>query len=284
MTHASTPTRADSPARAGAPADSGADSPGPSYSRVVFVMVQPSHPGNVGAAARAIKTMGFGELLLVAPRLPDIAAQPEAVALASGAGDVLAGARVCATLQEALASVSLAFALTARPRDLGPPACDIRQAARLGRRHLDEHPQGRVAVVLGTERAGLTNEQIALCQRVCHIPANPEYSSLNVAQALQLAAWELRYALLEEEGLPATGAPRRPGSEPAAGQAVQALLEHWEQALVAIGFLDPQHPKKLMPRMRHLYGRAGLTRDEVDMLRGVCTAMLDTARRAVPPR
>jgi len=132
--------------------------------------------------------------------------------------------------------------------------------------------------VLGTERAGLTNAQIALCQRICHIPANPEYSSLNVAQALQLAAWELRYALLQAQGgamLPASTAHQPdPGAAPATGEAVQAFLAHWEQALVHVQFLDPAHPKKLMPRMRHLFSRSALTRDEVDMLRGVCTAML----------
>lgn len=259
------------------------------YSRVCFVMTQPSHPGNVGAAARAIKTMGFADLVLVEPRMPDIAARPEAVAMASGATDVLAQARVCATLEQALADVTLAFALTARPRDLGPPACDIRQAARMGREHLDAHPEARVAMVVGTERAGLTNAQIDLCHRVCHIPANPAYSSLNVAQALQLAAWELRYALMmpdgREQSLSPVGrahsgaAPRHAGAEPASGQAVQAFLAHWEQALVEVGFLDPAHPKKLMPRMRHLFARAGLTRDEVDMLRGVCTAMQAAARR-----
>ena len=250
-------------------------------------MAQPSHPGNVGAAARAIKTMGFSELVLVEPRWPDIAARPEAVALASGASDVLAGARLCGTLQEALAPVTLSFALTARERDLGPPPCDIREAGRLARDHLASDPQGGVAVVLGTERAGLTNEQIALCHRICHIPANPEYSSLNVAQALQLAAWELRYALLEpgvdrEPAGPPAAEPRRAGDRPATGEQVQALIEHWRQALVAVGFLDPAHPKKLMPRMRHLFSRSALTRDETDMLRGVCTAMLATARRARP--
>jgi len=245
-------------------------------------MVQPSHPGNVGSAARAIKTMGFAELALVEPRLPDMAAQPEAVALASGAVDVLESARVYATLEEALAPVTLAFALTARVRDLGPPPCDIRQAAALAGRHLDETADGQVAVVLGTERAGLTNAQIALCHRICHIPANPEYSSLNVAQALQLAAWEMRYALLSAEGgslLPTAPGQADPGAQPASGEAVQALLAHWEEALVAVKFLDPAHPKKLMPRMRHLFSRQALTRDEVDMLRGVCTAMLATARR-----
>jgi tRNA/rRNA methyltransferase len=253
------------------------------FSRVRFVMVQPSHPGNVGSAARAIKTMGFGQLVLVEPRYPDMTEQPEAIALASGAGDVLAGASMHATLEEALAPVTLAFALTARVRDLGPPPCDIRQAAELARQHLDGHEQGQIAIVLGTERAGLTNAQIAACHRICHIPANPEYSSLNVAQALQLAAWELRYALLTGQGEsllpPSPALSPNPGADPASGEAVQALLAHWEEALVAVKFLDPKHPKKLMPRMRHLFSRSALTRDEVDMLRGVCTAMLATVRK-----
>ena len=149
-------------------------------------MVNPSHPGNVGSAARAIKTMGFSELVLVGPKFADVTTQPEAVALASGALDVLENARIHDTLEEALAPVTLAFALTARVRDLGPPPCDIRQAADLACAHLAETAEGCTAIVLGTERAGLTNEQIGLCHRICHIPANPEYSSLNVAQACLL--------------------------------------------------------------------------------------------------
>ncbi|NYT25885.1 RNA methyltransferase [Alcaligenaceae bacterium] len=252
-------------------------------------MVQPSHPGNVGAAARAIKTMGFGDLCLVAPQLDDMARRPEAIALASGATDVLENACIVPTLADALAPVTLAFALTARPRFLGPPPCDIRVAADLARRHLNEVSAGSVAIVLGTERSGLTNDDIGLCQRVCHIPANPEYSSLNVAQALQLAAWELRYALLAETGvtLPATLGKADPGAEPASGARVHALLEHWEEAMVAVKFLDPAHPKKLVPRMRHLFARNALSNDEVDMLRGVCTAMIKAARIAYagnPPR
>jgi len=255
------------------------------FSRVRFIMTEPSHPGNVGSAARAIKTMGFGQLVLVAPRTPDMTRHPDATALASGAGDVLAAAQVVDTLAEALAPVTLAFALTARARDLGPPACDIRQAAGLGRAHLDAHAEACVAVVLGTERAGLTNAHIALCQRICHIPANAAYSSLNVSQALQLAAWELRYALLatpnatQADQLRLSAVPTR-GTRPASSAATQAFLAHFEQALVAVRFLDPAHPKKLMPRLRHLFGRAGLSQDEVDMLRGVCTAMLATAAQA----
>lgn len=264
-------------------------------------MVQPSHPGNVGSAARAIKTMGFSELVLVAPKFADMTRQPEAIALASGADDVLAATRTCDTLEQALAPITLACALTARPRDIGPPAADIRSTATIARAHLDAHPDAHVAIVLGTERAGLTNEQIGLCHHICHIPANPDYSSLNVAQALQLAAWEMRYALIS--GQIATPAPdasdsemarvpasRKSGSAtaergaaPASGEAVHALMTHWEQALVAVEFLDPAHPKKLMPRMRHLFNRNALTQDEVDMMRGVCTAMIRIAGRRHKP-
>ncbi|MBZ1351253.1 RNA methyltransferase [Alcaligenaceae bacterium LF4-65] len=258
----------------------------PDFSRVRFVMTEPSHPGNVGSAARAIKTMGFDDLVLVSPKTEQITTQPEAIALASGASDVLAAALTVNSLQEALAPITLAFALTARDRELGPPACDIREAAHLTQAHLAQHPNARVALVVGTERSGLTNEHIELCHRVCHIPANPAYSSLNVSQALQLGAWELRYALLNAQTAPnalsasltnnRTSKDR--GGQPASSQAVQALLTHWQEALEVVGFLDPEHPKKLMPRMRHLFNRGDLTQDEVDMWRGVCTAMIATAR------
>lgn len=256
------------------------------FENILFVMHRPSHPGNVGAAARALKTMGFGQLALVAPKQADVQQHPDAIALASGATDVLSQARCFDTLEQALADTTLAIALTARPRDLGPPSSDIRQAAQLGHAHLQANGSNRVAFVLGTERTGLSNADIALCQRVCHIPANPEYSSLNVSQALQLAAWELRYALLAQSTqplLPETGKASLPaGGLPASHEQVQALLTHWEEAMVAVGFLDPAHPKKLMLRMRHLLTRSDLTRDETDMLRGVCTAMLKTARSASP--
>ncbi len=270
------------------------------FSRVRFIMTEPSHPGNVGSASRAIKTMGFEDLVLVAPKTPEIALQPEAIASASGASDVLARAQIFDTLKEALAPVTLAFALTARERELGPPACDIREAAHMAQAHLREHPEGCVALVVGTERSGLTNAHIALCHRVCHIPANSAYSSLNVSQAMQLGAWELRYALLQSQAtqgslgtlntpsVPPISllAPKPPakdrGSQPASGEAVQALLTHWQEALEAVQFLDPEHPKKLMPRMRHLFNRTDLSRDEVDMWRGVCTAMIATARRNRP--
>lgn len=250
------------------------------FARVRFIMVSPSHPGNVGSAARAIKTMGFHALHLVNPELAGVLSHPDAIALASGAADILAQARIHTSLADALGPATVAFALTARARALGPPPCDIRQAAGQSALHLADTASGCVAMVMGTERSGLSNEDITLCQNVCHIPANPEYSSLNVSQALQLVAWELRYALLPMTGqprLPDTHARHDPGADPASSARVQAMLAHLEQALVEVGFLDPQHPKKLLPRMRQLLTRARPSSDEVDMLRGMCTAMIKTA-------
>lgn len=255
----------------------------PAFARIRFIMVRPSHPGNVGAAARAIKTMGFHELYLVAPRYPHMGTHADATALASGATDILDNLQEVATLEEALQNCTLTFALTARPREMGPPASDIREAATLSSAHMDSHGNARIAFVLGTERAGLDNEHIALCHRICHIPANSNYSSLNVAQAAQLVAWELRYAFITASGgplLPDTHGAPDPGRAPAPSQDVQALIDHLEHALIAIQFLDPEHPKKLMLRLRHLISRSELSRDETNMLRGICTAMIKTSRKA----
>jgi tRNA/rRNA methyltransferase len=225
--------------------------------------------------------MGFSDLWLAAPQTPHLTTAPEAIALASGAVDILTHTQVVGELGQALAPVTLSFALTARARDLGPPACDIREAALLAHQHLQQNPTNQVAMVFGAERAGLTNEQVSLCQRVCHIPANPHYSSLNLSQALQLVAWELRYALIHQsERLPSTpDLNPDPGKTPASSESIQALLAHWQEALIAVKFLDPNHPKKLVMRMQHLFHRSDLTREEVDMLRGLCTAMLKTANR-----
>lgn len=254
----------------------------PLFNHIRFIMVEPSHPGNVGAAARAIKTMGFSQLCLVKPKLPTIITHENAIAMASGATDVLNNAVIVDSVEQALAPVSLAFALTSRPRYIGPPAKTIRQSAEISASHLTTYPAAQIAIVLGTERTGLENNDINQCQYVCYIPANPEYSSLNVAQALQLAAWEMRHALLEQFDLHQD--LRTPGKQiesdlPATQEQLQAFLHHWEQSLIAIDFLDPSHPKKLLLRMQQMFTRNQLSQNEVAMLRGVCTAILKTSRK-----
>lgn len=254
----------------------------PIFHQIRFIMVEPSHPGNVGAAARAIKTMGFSQLYLVKPKSPLIITHDDAIAMASGATDILEHAVVVGSLAQALAPVSLAFALSSRPRYIGPPSKTIRQSAELSAEHLHQHPNTEIAVVLGTERTGLENHHINQCQYSCYIPANPDYSSLNVAQALQLAAWELRYALLDSfdlpQHLPAPGKPVERDA-PATQAQVHDFLLHWEQALVALDFLDPSQPNKLPLRMQQLFTRKELSKNEVAMLRGVCTAILKTAAK-----
>lgn len=251
------------------------------FNRVHFIMVSPSHPGNVGSAARAIKTMGFNQLHLVAPSNPDILQHTDAHALASGAQDILAKTKIHASLKDAIANTSLAFGLTARPRALSTPACDIRQAANFAKNEL-QNTHGEIAFILGTERFGLSNHELDLCQYTCHIPANPEYSSLNVSQALQLAAWEMRYALFsltDMDFMPHTNGQPDPGNEPADNSKINAMLDHLEQAMIAVNFLDPKHPKKLMPRLHHMFNRNHLSQDEVAILRGLCSAMITSTKQ-----
>ena len=233
-----------------------------------FVLIGTSHPGNVGAAARAMKVMGFTDLVLVAPRFADVLQQVEAVAMASGATDVLANARIVATLAEALDGVSFACATAMTPRDFGPPT-------RAPRELLAELAPGtqRVAFVFGSERFGMSNDDVYRCHVCLSIPTVPEYGSLNLAQAVQLLAYDWRQAL---GGFPVQ--PRTVDAKRADGVAVQGLLDHWQQALVDIEFFDPLVPRKLIPRLQQLLNRAQLTEEEVHILRGVARA-IDKARR-----
>jgi tRNA/rRNA methyltransferase len=244
-----------------------------------FVLVEPSHPGNVGAAARALKTMGFSRLVLVAPRVPHVQSDPEAIAMASGADDVLAGAHVVPTLADALNGVQWSVALTARSREYGPPQLVPRAAAAHAREHA---AHGDIALVFGNERTGLSNEDVERCSLLAHIPANPAYSSLNLAQAVQVLAYELRTAYLGAAGL---GAPAASGAGGAGGQGaahaslapsddIEGMFTHLESALVALEFLDPANPKKLMSRLRRLFARSGLEREEVNIVRGIAKHIL----------
>lgn len=240
--------------------------------RIVVVLVAPSHPGNVGATARALKVMGLSRLVLVRPRYADVLTQPDAIAFASGAVDVLERAIVHATLDAALADVTHAIALSARDREFAPPSSNPRDAARhaigLAR------DAGLVAFVFGSERYGLDNDDVLRCQSRCRIETASDYGSLNLAQAVQLIAYECRLATLADAPASAAEVP------PATHAEREALFEHLERGLSAIGYLDPEAPKKLMPRLRRLFARAGLERDEVQWLRGIAKAMLRTAEEA----
>lgn len=234
-----------------------------------FVLINTSHPGNVGATARAMKVMGFRELVLVAPRFPDVLVQEETVAMASGAADILVRARVVATLEEALEGVTTACATAMTPRDFGPATRAPREAMPA----LAREP-GRVAFVFGSERYGMSNEDVWRCHLCLSIPTHPDYGSLNLAQAVQLIAYDWRQALGGFDVVPRT-AP----VQPATVEAVQGLLAHSREALVHLGVLDPAAPRKLMPRLNQLLNRAQLTQEEVHILRGIAREIL----KATPP-
>jgi tRNA/rRNA methyltransferase len=232
-----------------------------------FVLMHTSHAGNVGAAARALKVMGFAELVLVRPREPNLAGRAEAIALASGATDVLRNVRVVASLDEALDGIHYACATAMTPRDFGPPTA----APREWLPPLAVTTQ-RVAFVFGSERFGLANDDVYRCHACLSIPADVRYGSLNLAQAVQLVAYEWRLAL---GGF--TVAPRTPPVQRADMVAVQGVIDHWSEVLVRIGYLDPDAPKKLLPRLQQLLNRAQLTNEEVHILRGIARAA-DTRR------
>lgn len=232
-----------------------------------FVLMHTSHAGNVGAAARAIKVMGFADLVLVQPRFPDVLVHEETVALASGAADVLTRARVVATLGEALDGITHAVATAMTPRDFGPPvhaprALFAELAPRL--QAAGEH----VAFVFGSERYGMANEDVWRCHACVSIPTAPGYGSLNLAQAVQLLAYEWRQALGGYDVVARTAEPKI-----ADMPAVDGVLAHWREVLVQIGYLDPAAPKKLTPRLQQLLNRAQLTTEEVHILRGIARAV-----------
>lgn len=233
------------------------------------MLVRPSHPGNIGAAARAMKTMGFGRLVLVAPkRFPD----PQAEAMASGAGDVLAAARVVDSLPVALEGVTLALALTSRRRDLATAPQWARAAASELAKVLAT--PNEVALVFGNETTGLSNEELAFCNRWAMIPANPAYTSLNLAAAVQILCYELRLAIEAAGGAVSPAPTFTLAGLPATHEEVEGLFAQLESAAIASGFLDPEKPGRLMLRLRRLFARAGLEKEEVNILRGLLASFL----------
>ena len=234
------------------------------FAGVRVVLSRPTHPGNIGAVARAMKTMRLRHLWLVAPRrFP----APEANALAAGAEDVLEQATICQTLAEAVRDCHLVVGASVRARRIGWPALAPAEAAR---RLIDATAAGSVALVFGQERTGLTNDELDLCHAVVAIPADPDYSSLNLAGAVQILAYELLLAGIENRHKADTG---EAGSPVATQDEMLHFYSHLEQVLVEIDFLDPSNPRFLMRRLKRLFSRAGPDKNEINILRGILTAV-----------
>jgi tRNA/rRNA methyltransferase len=253
-----------------------------------FVLINTSHAGNVGATARAMKVMGFGDLVLVAPRWANVLNREETIQRASGALDVLKNARIVATLDEALDGMTHLCATAMTPRDFGPPTraprehfaellskvertMSVGQGLEAG---LSSGPEG-VAFLFGSERFGMQNEDVYRCHVALSIPTDPKFGSLNLAAAVQLIAYDWRQALGGFAVQEATAEHRLADAAEVAG-----MLGHWERALADIGFLDPASPKKLMPRLNQLFNRAQLSPEEIHILRGVAKAMSQKALAA----
>ncbi len=299
-----------------------------------FILLNTSHAGNVGAAARAMKTMGFDDLVLVAPRWANVLRREETIQRASGALDVLEKCRIVATLDEALDGLTHLCATAMTPRDFGPPTTTPREHFEmLSKQELLAHvqqaqtaylvpnaeaqrpqfsagpPQGEsapeggsdprsggawglqtgVGFLFGSERFGMRNEDVYRCHVCLSIPSNPQFGSLNIGAAIQVIAYEWRLALGGFGAAPmahvAGQAAAAPVNVPVLADArqVAGMLTHLEQSLVALGFLDPAAPKKLMPRLNALFNRAAVTQEEIHILRGIAKAVLLQAAQKSPP-
>ena len=235
-----------------------------------FILLETSHAGTVGATARAMRVMGFDDLVLVAPRWANVLRREETIQRASGALSVLENARIVASLDEALDGITHLCATAMTPRDFGPPT-------RSPREHFATLPnptgEGGIAFLFGSERFGMKNEDVYRCHVALSIPTDPHFGSLNLASAVQVVAYEWRLALGGYAVQEATATPSHADAAQVAG-----MLQHWEQSLVDIGFLDPTAPKKLMPRLNQLFNRADLSEEEVHILRGIAKAMSQSAK------
>jgi len=243
--------------------------------RVRFVLVEPTLAANVGAAARALKTMGFSRLVVVNPRDADYRRDADAIARATGAADVLAASESTADLAQALSGVHFALAMTGYDREFGPRLVDLRSGAAQAASELRGATTSDVAFVFGTERSGLSNADILRCQVCCAIPANPDFASLNLAQSVQVAAYECQLALRATSAIHAAQQRFHDEDPPAPVDALEKLYAEFERVATVVGFHDPAEPKTLMPRLRRLLNRARPTQTEVDLLRGVLAAVIE---------
>ena len=275
-----------------------------------FILINTSHAGNVGAAARAMKTMGFTDMVLVAPRWANVLRREETIQRASGALDVLNNARIVETLDEALDGMTHLCATAMTPRDFGPPTRSPREhfelllkdelfRQQIRRLEPDLIPKNDeltnseaepaasasgMGFLFGSERFGMANDDVYRCNVALSIPTNPKFGSLNLGAAIQLIAYEWRMALggFSTELTPQDSQSTSAGVEPkplADAAQVTGMLQHWEKSLADIGFLDPTAPKKLMPRLNQLFNRAALSPEEIHILRGIAKAMSEAAKK-----
>jgi TrmH family RNA methyltransferase len=247
------------------------------------VLVNTSHPGNIGGAARAMKNMGLTRLVLVQPRdFPSV----EAVARAAGAFDILDNARIVNSLEEALDGCGLVLGTSARNRHIPWPLLDPRECATACLEQIEQ--AGEVALVFGREDSGLSNDELQRCHFHVHIPSDPGFSSLNLAAAVQVLAYEVRMAWLAAQGRPTKMAKLETHAEqsslPVTADELERFFVHMESTLVQIGFHDPENPRHLMPRLRRLYGRSNISKLEMNILRGILTETQKAARGEVYKR
>jgi len=227
-----------------------------------FVLVNTTHPGNIGAAARALKNMGWCELYLVCPKAFP---HPEASVRASGADDLLENAKVVKTLDEAIADCHLVVGTSARERALPIPLLSPRECAE--KTHAYAMQQYRTALVFGQERMGLTNEELAKCHYHLFIPCNPNFPSLNLAAAIQIVAYELHLIFNHEKST--KGFQRNPVN----AEEMEDFYRHLEETLILIEFLNPHQPRQMMKKIRRLFNRVAIERNEMNILRGILAMM-----------
>lgn len=238
------------------------------FKNIKVVLVHTSHPGNIGSTARAMKTMGLSDLCLVSPKhFPD----EQANTMASSAEDVLENTTVVDSLSDAIADCQLVIGSSARcERSLSWDVFDPRRCGEIVAEEVTKNK--KVALVFGRERTGLTNEELSLCHHLVHIPTNPDYSSLNVASAVQILSYECRVSLLDGKSANESDIKVEQGEEIVTSKDMQGYYDHLEQLMIESEFLDPKEPRLLMSRLRRLYGRLQISRSEMNILRGILVA------------
>ena len=236
-----------------------------------IVMIQTSHPGNIGSAARAMKVMGLSELVLVQPKTRP---NEQSIAMSSNATDILDNAMIVDTLPEALKDCQLVVGTSARhERSL---SWNIQDSRSCGELVAKQAQHAKVAILFGRESSGLTNEELALCQHLVHIPTNPDYSSLNIASAIQILSYECRLAALnlaQNTDPHSKTEDHNQSEEWVKADDLEGYFEHLKQVMIDVNFLDPENPRYLLPRLRRLYSRSGITRSELNILRGLLSAI-----------